>query len=265
MIDTVNLFEHLLAQGKRFQSLGQHRTAGQLFHRLTTFRDLPAPVAEEAQARLAELALKRRRYAQARRHLAAALHHQPNLARYHYLMATAMQADARCDLDQAAAYYRRALELAPGHLRCRCDAGLLELRLGRTEEGLALLRQAKEQAPNNPEVVGKLMKGLLLAGQTDEARQVILLARFRNPHQPRFRKLWFDFQVRLLRRQRDTEQVRQDEEGPVLLPFVRLLREPVESDEPGASAANLREDEGAPLPPPHQPRSLRRAGRRHVQ
>ncbi len=260
MDHTLNLFDHLLAEGKRFQSLGRHRDAGQAYARLAGFRDLPAPVAEEAQLRLAEMALKRRRFAQARRHLSAALHHQPDQARYHFLMATAMQADERCDPEQAAEHYRRALELSPDHVRCRCDAGLLALRLGRTDEGLALLREGAERAPDAPEVVGKLVKGLLLAGQVDDARQAIRSALFRNPRAPRIRKLWADFQLQMLRRDRETAEASRDrEEGPVLLPFLRLHRET------GPEAEGVRQDEGAPLPPPHQPRLLRRSSRRRVQ
>jgi tetratricopeptide (TPR) repeat protein len=259
MADTLNLFEHLLAQGKRLQALGRHRDAGKAYARLARFRDLPAPVAEEAQVRLAELALKRRRFAQARRHLHAALRQRPDVARYHFLMATALQADEPADLEQAAVHYRRALELGPDHVRCRCDAGLLALRTGRTEEGLALLRQAVEQSPDAPAVVGKLVKGLLLAGQVDEAGRAIRTALFRNPRSPRFRKLWADFQLRLLRRDREAEQLRRhDDEGPVLLPFVR--------PQPGGpTEGGARKDRPAPLASPHLPRLVRRTDQRRVQ
>jgi tetratricopeptide (TPR) repeat protein len=254
MRPTLNLFDHLLARGRRFQSLGRHGEAGRLFARLATFRDLPAAVAEEAQLRLAELSLRRRHYARARRHLRAALRHHPGHARYHFLMATALRADDGCDPEQAAEHYRRALERGPTHLRCRCDAGLLELRLGRTDAGLALLRQAAEQSPDSAEAVGKLARGLMLAGRPDEARAALRAALFRNPRSPRFRKLWADLQMRLLRRQHDTD--RRDEtadEGPVLLPFARPEVTPPEG---------VRQDAPSPLPPPHPPRLLRRPSRR---
>jgi Tfp pilus assembly protein PilF len=255
MADVVNLFEHLLARGKRLQALGRHRDAGAVYVRLTGLRQLPGPVAEEAQLRLAELALRRRRFAQARRHLGAALRHQSAGARGHFLMATALQGEDG-DLDRAAEHYRRALELAPDNVRYRGDAGLLELRRGRTEEGLALLRDAAGRAPDSPEAIARLVKGLLQAGRPDEARSALRCALFRNSRSPRFRKLWADFQFQELRRLRETERLREAEgSGPVLLPFPRLPEPaPVSADE----AEDVRRDVAAPLPAPHAPRLLRR-------
>src|SRR5262245_54207892 len=110
---TLNLFEHVLTRSRRLQELGRHRDARQLYRRLANFRELPPDVAEETQARLAELALRRHRHAQARRHLTAALAFRPDCARYHYLMALAVQGDEGDDLARAAFYLGRALELAP--------------------------------------------------------------------------------------------------------------------------------------------------------
>ena len=62
MSPTLNLVDHLLALGRRYQDLGQGRDALRIFTRLSSFRELPAEAAEEAQARLAELQLKRRKY-----------------------------------------------------------------------------------------------------------------------------------------------------------------------------------------------------------
>src|SRR5207248_4313018 len=102
MDSPLNLFDELLALARRYQLLGRHRDAAGLFARLTRFRDLPADVAEEVSARLAELNLRARRYAQARRHLTAALRHRPDSARSHYLMAFAAQG---CDhLEKPAAH-----------------------------------------------------------------------------------------------------------------------------------------------------------------
>ena len=55
MNTTLNLVEHVLAMGRRYQELGRHRDALALFTRLSGFRELPADAAEEAQARLAAL------------------------------------------------------------------------------------------------------------------------------------------------------------------------------------------------------------------
>ncbi len=221
---TLNLVEHALALGRRYQELGQHRNALALFTRLSDFRELPADAAEEAQARLAEMHLKRRRFTKARRHLAAALRHQPNCARYHFLMATALHTDPHGDLDRAAEHFARALELDPGNVRCLADAGLLEVRRGRIDEGLDRLRKAAEQAPADADVVGKLVKGLRLVGRGKEARQTLRAALFRNPRVPRFRRLWIEFRMDdLCRRQagRGGPRCKQIGEHPVVLPFNR--------------------------------------------
>src|SRR5437660_6973194 len=57
MSRTLNLCEHLLSQGRHFQQLGVDHRALRSFTRLTGLRELPGPVAEEAQSRLAELLL----------------------------------------------------------------------------------------------------------------------------------------------------------------------------------------------------------------
>ena len=229
MMPTLNLVDHVLAIGRRYQEVGRHRDAASILSRLARFRYLPAEAAEEAQSRLAELYLKRRKFKQARRHLTAALRHQPDNARYHYLLATALAADEVPDLERAGEHFHRALELDPGHVKCLADYGQLLLRLGQTEEGLTRLRDAAERAPEDIEVLGKLVKGLRLSGRTDEARSVLQKALFRNARSPRFRKLYNEFRFHQARR-RETERLRRSDnetegEQPVLLPFVRVVTE----------------------------------------
>jgi tetratricopeptide (TPR) repeat protein len=236
MMPTLNLVEGVLAMGRRYQEMGRHRDAAAVFTRLSHFRYLPAEAAEETQARLAEIHLKRRKYKQARRHLTAALRYQPNNVRYHYLLATAICAEEAADLQLAGDHYRRALELDPGHVKCRADYGHLLLRLGQIEEGLARLREAADQAPEDVEVLGKLVKGLRLAGRGDEARSVLHLAMFRNARSPRFRKLWNEFRFQQARRRRDAERMQQaaneaDGEQPVLLPFIRVVNETAQTSD----------------------------------
>jgi Tfp pilus assembly protein PilF len=228
MMPNLNLVDRALALGRRYQEVGRHRDAAAILTRLSHFRYLPAEAAEETQARLAELCLQRRKHKQARRHLTAALRHQPDNARYHYLLAAALHADD-ADLPRAAEHYRRALELDPGHVKCRADYGLLLLRLEKTEEGLACLREAANRAPEDVEVLGKLVKGLRLSGRSDEARGELQAALFRNAHSPRFRKLWNEFRFHQVRRRSQNQRQRaeddSDGEQPVLLPFVRLIKE----------------------------------------
>jgi len=258
---TLNLVEHILAMGRRFQELGRHRDALQVFTRLCSFRDLPAEAAEEAQVRLAELHLKRRRFTRARRHLTAALQYQPSSARYHFLMATALHTDSGGDLERAADHLRQALEIEPDNVRCLTDFGLLLIRMGQNEEGLGKLRRAAEIAPDQPDVLAKVVKGLRLSGGSDEAQSLLRAALFRNSRNPRFRKLWSDFQLEALRRRQETARLRRrnnPDEGPVLLPFLR-----VEPEAPSAEvhATILRSDEG----PAATARAARRSEQRNVQ
>jgi tetratricopeptide (TPR) repeat protein len=264
MTITLNLVDHLLALGRKYQEIGRFTDAESVLGRLTRFGELPTATAEEAQARLADLHMRRRKYARARRCLAAAMAHGPDNARYHLLMATALQADDRGDLQRADEHYVRSLELDPKQVKCQSDSGLLAVRLGRTEEGLTRLRQAVEQAPEDVDALRKLVKGLRLADRGDEARSAIRAGLFRNSRNPRFRKLWQDFQFKQLRRsQQSKRRVRSPHADgePVLLPFRR----------PEAPAAALplpeylRLDGPATVAPPHAPRTVRRPDQRHVQ
>lgn len=245
---TLNLVDHLLSAATRCQEQGRLREALRLLTQLAGFRELPADAAEQTQARLAELQLQRRKYKRARRHLAAALQHAPNEARYHYQMATALVHDRDGDLERAAAHYRRSLELDPEPVKCQYEYGLLQVRLGQTEEGLQRLRRAVDQAPANVDAVAKLAKGLRLAGQTEEAAATLRAALFRNPRVPRFRKLWNEYQFQQLRQQQDVERVRRAaarrRDNAVILPFVRPADQSARMTEP-------RSDEPATLAPPH--------------
>jgi tetratricopeptide (TPR) repeat protein len=258
MTDTLNLVDHLLALGRNYQEVGRYTDAENVFQKLAGFRELPADAAEETQTRLAELHLRRRRYGRARRCLTAAMIHRPDSARCHLLMAKALQADERGDLQRADEHYRRSLELDPHQGRCRGDAGLLAVRLGRTEEGLALLRQAVEEAPDDVEALRKLVKGLRLADRGDDAGTAIRAGLFRNPRRPRFRRLWQDYQFQTLRRrQRSGRRKRTAPAGePILLPF----RQPVAEAEAPANPLpeTLRLDGPGVIAPPHAARTAKR-------
>ena len=208
--------------------------------------------------------MRRRKYNSARRCLAAALSHRPDNARYHLLMAAALQADDRGDLQQADQHYLRSLELDPKQVKCQSDSGLLAVRLGRTEEGLARLRLAVDQAPDEVEALRKLVKGLRLAGRGDEARAALRAGLFRNPRNSRFRTLWQDYQFTQLRRKQQSERRTRRTEAtgrPVLLPFLR----PVTATPAAALPNTFRLDGPATVAPPHAPRTVRRPDQRHVQ
>jgi tetratricopeptide (TPR) repeat protein len=256
MTITVSFVDQLLARARLAQEQG--RTADALAHltRLASFPELSPAVSEEVQVRLGVLHLRRRRFRRARRHLLAVLALNPDNPRYHRLLGLALAHDLHGDHGRAWRHYSRALDLAPGKARWRGEAGLLAVRLGRTEEGLALLQQAHEQAPEDAVVLGKRVQGLCLAGQLDEAERLVRLARFRAPRCGLVSRLWFDLRLADLRRQQESAAAEDSAAvEPVLLPFARAVGE--------QTASGARYDGAHALPGPHLVRiRARRVSRR---
>jgi tetratricopeptide (TPR) repeat protein len=251
MSTTLNLVDRLLAHAQQLRALGRTHDARSLFERLAGFAELPAPVAQETQVRLAELDLGSRRFRRARRHLTAALQHRPDNARSHALMARAFSHGPDADLQRAFDHYRRSLELSPDQPRRLCAGGRLALRLGRREEGLAWLRRAVELAPDDPKTLRRATTGLRQAHCADEARAALLAARLRNPRDSRFRQLWDESQFQQLRREQELARLAARPDGneePVLLPFLHLTAEPASA---GGESKVVRHDAPAPLPAPH--------------
>jgi tetratricopeptide (TPR) repeat protein len=262
MSTTLNLVDRLLKRGRSLQEMGRSQDALHTFERLAHFQEIPSEVAEETQVRLAELQLQRRQFKLARRHLTAVLRHYPDNGDAHYLLATALETDDKGDPRRALAHYRRCLEVDGEQPDCLCACGMLALRLGRRDEGLAHLRRAVELLPDDPETFGQVVTGLCLANEADEARRLLLAARFRNPHDARFVQLWNDFQFQRLRKEQESAANRRkaegDAAGPVVLPFTR-------PEGPRLGRKKVRQDAPAPLPAPHVPRRARLSGQRHAQ
>jgi tetratricopeptide (TPR) repeat protein len=261
MSTTLKLVDHLLTRGRSFQQLGRSHDALQVFNRLAALRDLPPQVNEETLSRLAEILLGEGRYVKARRHLTALLVQCPKTARYHYLMASALEADERANPQRAADHYRRSLALDPNQPRCLGEYGLLALRLGQSEEGLAKLRQAVQLAPGNPEVLGRLVEGLRQLGRDDEARNALRAALFANARDRRFRELWNDFQFRILheeqKRKRRGEPAQPPAKHPDVLPFVAPAAERI-------GEKVIRRDPPSLPQPPHVPQPGRVRGKKHA-
>jgi Flp pilus assembly protein TadD len=258
MANTLNLVDELLVRSVRLQETGQWREALRALRSLERF-DLSPEVAEEVHSRQGEILLKRRRYRAAGQHLRAALRVRPDDARHHFLLGLAHHADPAGDRERAARHYRRSLRLAPRQLRCRGEAGLLAIEQGRTDQGVALLRQAVGQAPGDAGAVGRLVKGLCRAGRRDDALAAARSALFRSPRCPRVRRLWADLHCDDLRRRQEMAGARQAaNEEPVLLPFIRL------ADTPRETLPGLRHDEPEALPGPHLVRLRPRLHRRRA-
>jgi tetratricopeptide (TPR) repeat protein len=255
---TLNLVDHVLARGRKLQELGRHADALRLFSRLAGWQQLPAEVAEETQARLADIRLRYRQYAQARRHLAAVLAHRPDHARHHYQLARALDSEDQGNTMAALEHYRRSFELDPNQPDCLGDFGLLALRMGKNEEGLCALRRAVELAPDDPAIVSKLLSGLCQCGQPAEGRLVLRAARFRNPRNSAFQKLWDDFcfeqarQAQQAARYNRLAEAETDERS--LLPFHR----PAPSGERAErDSKRIRRHGISPFPSPHRPHAAR--------
>jgi Tfp pilus assembly protein PilF len=230
MSKTLKLADRVLALGRNFQELGRDEDALRVLGRLAGWRQLPADVAEQTHARLAEISFRHGQFPQARRHLQAVLVRRPNNARYHYWFAVAFDGDEKSQNQVAYDHYRRSLELDPQQVDCLSDFGLLALKLGKDEEGLQALRRAVELAPDDADtVVGKLVEGLRFCGQLEEARQTLRRGLFRNPRNSAFHKLWNEMRFQ---RAYEAQQAGfrrgdgcPDIEEPILLPYLRLLRE----------------------------------------
>ncbi|MBL8792688.1 MAG: tetratricopeptide repeat protein [Planctomycetia bacterium] len=262
MSELLPLFDRLLTLGRHFQQIHRPQEALHYLGRLAAFPQVPAALAEESQARLGEIQLGRKRYRRARKHLAIALLYRPESARYHYLLGSALAKGRHAEPERALEHYRKAVELDTEQPRWLAEFGLLCVQQGETDEGLGALMQAVQQAPNDPDVVGRLVKALCLAGRRAEAKDVLRAARFRNPRDGRFRLLWQVFMFKQLHRKQTGERRAQQrswmsDEGPALLPF-RLP-----TTEPQSEGPLRREDEPEALPGPHLHRPQRRPDWKH--
>lgn len=262
MTITLNLYDHLLSQGRKYEELGRVLDALRYLTRLASIRDLPEEVATECQTRLGKIQLKRRRFLRARHHLGRALEQEPENASLHHLSGLAYLAEGRGDQKKALAEFQRALELDENLIPCMVDTGLLMIKLGKSQEGLLLLRRAGELAPDDSLVIGKLARGLRRTGQGEEARRIIRLTLFRNPRSVGFRKLWNDCQYQMVRQEQERKRMMEEAnnlEGDtlVLLPFLR--------PEFNLDSSDQRLDPATGLPGPHVARMTGRPELKHVQ
>jgi len=250
MAKTLNLCECLLQMGRDWQSVGRLAEASRVLQRLAGFRDQPAAVAEETHARLANIFLQLRDFKKARRHLTAVMFFRPSHAPYYYQLASALHHDDAADPSRAVRYYRQALRLDPDQPRWWADFGRLLLQIGKTRKGVVALRKALSLDADDPVTIARLVEGLCLADRPGEARRVLREARFRHPRDPRFRKLWNDFQFRQISETQDEPPAAAE---PVILPFVRRASLQVAPASDASPGRIIRLDE-ASKPAPHLPR-----------
>jgi Tfp pilus assembly protein PilF len=259
MSTTLSLVDRLLLLARNMHALHQEGAALRYLSRLAALPDLSPDIAEEVQVRLAEMLMQQRRYRRARRHLTIALLYRPESAQYHYLMATALAKGAHADPDRAAEHYREALTIDSEQAGWRAELGMLLVRQGQVTEGLGELSQAAAQAPDDPEVIRRLVRCLCRVGREGEAQRVLRAVRFRRPRDGQIRQLYNEFRFRRLRAQqraeRRTASIWHNEDGPTLLPFLRI--------EAPAPPHGDRQDAPHPLPGPHRRRLSPRPDWKH--
>src|SRR5205085_12127302 len=181
----------------------------------------------------------------------------PSNAGDYYQFASALHHDPDADASRAARYYRQAVNLDPDQPRWWSDFGRLLLQMGRAKKGVVALRKAVTLAPDDPVILARLVDGLCLADRAGEAKAALEAARFRNPRDARFRKLWNDFQFR---RAAEEQYTAPAAEEPVILPFVRRAALP---DAPKAPGRIIRLDTGSKSAP-HLPRPAWRPDSKHA-
>jgi tetratricopeptide (TPR) repeat protein len=247
MSKTLHLVEGLLSRGRRLQELGRYSEAGVLFKKLIGFRLLPTKVAEEIQSRLADIQFQQGQFARARRHLRAALAHEPVNAEYHHRFAVALEEDPDCDPQRAVRHYARCVKLDPKNPLFLCDFAYAALNAGQSSRGLAALRKAQGLAPDDAEVLALVVRGLVTEKREDEARRLLRAALFRNPRDYRFRAIWQRFQFDLLsaQQQQRIETTTREETARTILPFPRRSRKSM------VGAKTVRHDGPATLKGPY--------------
>ncbi len=90
-------------------------------------------------------------------------------------------------LQEAADYYRRALNLQPDYPEARANLGDVLARLGRSADALMLLRQAVAARPDDAQARDALGRALAAAGRVDEALECFRTAVRLNPELPELR------------------------------------------------------------------------------
>jgi tetratricopeptide (TPR) repeat protein len=259
----LNLCQHLLTQARRYSQVGANERALRSFGRLASLRILPDDVAEETQANLAELLLGQREYAKARRHLTAALAHDPNNPDYYYLMARALDEDPRGSREKAMQNYRLCLQKDSENPYFHCDAGLFALEQGLTEEGLGYLRKAVKLAPSDVELLSDVVRGLQENGLLVEAREVAIAARFQNGRDPRFLRLWNEFRFRETHLEQKQTDKRHVAKLGVMQPRDCLVFEELTTQTPSGRQLIRRDNASRPAGP-HFMRMPGVPGRKHA-
>lgn len=246
MANILPLHRHLLSRGRMMLELGQRQDARHLLEQLLALPDLPESSQAEAHRLLGEVELIGHRFRRARRHFTAALRLEPDRAEGYHSYALAVEDDPEGDARKARAALRRATRLDPLEPRYWVRLGHACLRLGRRTAALRAFRRAARLRPACVGTFSEIVDGLLALNRVGEARNLILTARFRAPHDPAIAQLWSRFRLECLRRRQSASPYDTGSDTPSYLPFPGRQ---VDTATP-ASGAILRADRQS-RPTPH--------------
>ena len=241
--------------------------------------DVPAASAAEWHRFAGQLALDLARYATARSHLKAAARLEAEHADTRFLQGCAWEDDPNgCDR-RAAVCFKKATALDAANPLYHVYFGRAAARCGKVKLGTREMLAATEKAPGDVAVVRIAVSGLLEMGKTNDARRVLVAARFLRPGDGELSALWerVKFEAARLGQRESAKAAKLEKfentrhaqdahfarEGDrVILPFVRLADDTDPSKAAkGATGGTVRRD-GASFPRPHLARlSARKADR----
>ncbi len=222
MDSLINLLENVLAQGRRLYQQGHFKEARRRLDKLLAYPEVPVSSRVEAHEILAEIYFELQCYRKARRHLLAALGLQPTKADLNYRLAHILANDTSVDPRKSVKYYRRAIELEPDVAHYWSGYGQVCVRLGWEKAARGAFIAAADLAPINIDTIDEIADGLCFLGRAEDARLVLIAARFRLGHSTEMEQLWSRFQFLKLYTSQQKERRRKAREAhqAVILPFV---------------------------------------------
>jgi len=234
MNPAINLVDQLLKQGRHLSKMGRLGEARRRLDQLLALPEVPDPIRIEAHQLLGDIHLDAQCYRRARRHLVTAIKLDANNAEAHYQLGEILDLDPDIDPKKAARSYRRALELVPDEARYWSAFGQSNLRLGREKQAYGAFVAAADLAPMDMAVIHEIVDGLCFLDREDDARSVLMAARFRLGHDSELEQLWERFRfLQVHQKQQTTKQREALEKGEAaILPFVPAKKTSSNTGEP---------------------------------
>jgi tetratricopeptide (TPR) repeat protein len=240
--DSLSLAEHLLSRGCLLRRLGRLPEARRLLRRALACAITSGPVRLDALRALATIELESGRFRRARRLLAAAIRQRPSADYLYREYARTVDVDPDADPQLAIRALRAAVCVDPFVPASWALLGTAALRAGDEQLARKALRRAARLRPEESDVLTTIVDGFLALDRDDEARAVVIAARFRSPN---------DLAVTALRdRIRYTIARRQQRHGgsdePAILPFP--VRERTSNKSPAATQVLRADRRSVPMP-----------------